>query len=214
MVMKNKFNEQCITPSQMNLISNVRVFFRRFTTWIREYIISRYTGVGAPEELFGRLYLESTDFGDIFHVIFGRDISNQFAGLLNKLTFGLRDLIDAQFAGNSEAVKTNVNNLYKTMDDLAAFLTSVSPSFDETEWKNMWRTYLQYTLEEANMFTSADFKDEIATFDIINNLGNQMGYLFAQALYDYISPRFAEYGRRSASGRSTVPDAGAGERNR
>jgi hypothetical protein len=187
MVMKNKFNEQCITPSQMNLISNVRIFFLRFTVWIREYIISRYTDTGSPEEQFGRLYLESTDFGDIFHVIFGRDISNQFTRLLNQFIFGLRDLIDAQLAGNSEAVKTNVNNLYKTADDLAAFLASVSPSFNEAEWKKMWETYLQLTLQEANLFSSGKYKDDIEIFDRIVALAETMGYLFAQALYDYMT---------------------------
>jgi hypothetical protein len=171
----------------MNLIFNVRIFFLRFTIWIRAYIISRYTGVGSPEELFGRLYLESTDFGDIFHVIFGRDISDSFARLLNQLTFGLRDLIDAQFAGNSEAVNANVNNLYKTVDDLAAFLASISPSFNEAEWKNLWETYLKLILEQANSFTSGNYEEDIDIYDRIVALTEQMGYLFAQALYDYMT---------------------------
>lgn len=187
MVMKNKFNEQCITYSQMNLIFNVRIFFRKFTTWIRAYIISSYVGIGTAEELFGRLYLESTDFGDILHVIFGNEISNRFALLLNQFTFGLRDLITAQLAGNSEAVNENVNNLYKNTEDIAAFLASISPYFNEAEWKNMLGTYLQYTLEEANLYVSGDYGKDIEIFDRLMTLTNQMGYIFAQALFDYLT---------------------------
>ncbi|HVI40303.1 MAG TPA: hypothetical protein VM577_06560 [Anaerovoracaceae bacterium] len=187
MVMKNKFNEQCITPSQMNLIFNVRIFFRRFTTWIRAYIISRYVGVGTEEELFGRLYLESIDFGDIFHVVIGRETSNKFTQLLNQFTFGLRDLLTAHLAGNSAAVSENVNSLYKNADDLAAFLASVSPYFNEAEWKSMLKTYLQGTLEEANSFAAGDYKKDIEIFDRLMDLTNTMGYRFAQAIYDYLT---------------------------
>jgi hypothetical protein len=141
MVMKKVFNEKCITPSQMNLINNVRIFFLRFTIWTRAYIISRYVGVGTAEELlvavfllyallyvcFWAVYIEQ-DFGDIFHVNFGRETADQFAYLLNEFTIGLRELITAQLAGNKQGVDDNVKYLYQNASDLADFLNSVSPT--------------------------------------------------------------------------------------
>ena len=186
MVNKNVFDKQCITYSQINLIFNVRIFFRRFTTWIRAYIISRYEGVGTEEELFGRLYLESTDFGDIFHVIFGRDISNHFALLLNQFTFALRDILSAQLSGNSTAVNEGVRNLYRNKDDIVAFLASVTPYFDKDEWNQMLTAYLQGTLEEANSFASGAYEKDIEIFDRLTALSDIMGYAFAQALYGYM----------------------------
>ena len=187
MVMKKVFNEQCITPSQMNLINNVRIFFLRFTIWIRAYIISRYVGVGTTEELFGRLYLEATDFGDIFHVNFGRETADRFAYYLNQFTIGLRELMTAQLAGNSQAVSDNVNYLFQNASDLAAFLNSVSPSFNEAQWKNMLDTYLQYTLQEANSFATGHYEQDIEIFGSLMDLTDTMGYLFAQSLYDYMT---------------------------
>jgi hypothetical protein len=171
----------------MNLISNVRIFFLRFTFWIRAYIISRYVGVGTADELFGRLYLEATDFGDIFHVNFGRETADRFAYYLNQFTIGLRELITAQLAGNKQGVIDNVNYLYQNASDLAAFLNSVSPSFNETQWKTLLDTYLRHTLEEANSFASGHYKLDIAIFDGLMDLTDTMGYLFAQSLYDYIT---------------------------
>jgi len=185
--MKNLFDERCITYSQMNLINNLRIFFRRFSIWIRAYIISRYVGVGTEEELFGRLYLESIDFGDILHVIFGRELAAQFTLLLNQFTFILRDLITAQLAGNTEAVNENVNRLYQNFDEIAEFLASINPYFDVNEWKNMLHTYLQYILEDANMFIIGNFEEAIAINDRLLEITEQMGYVFAEGLFDYMT---------------------------
>jgi hypothetical protein len=46
---------------------------------------------------------------------------------------------------------------------------------------------VQYTLEEANLFSSGQFKNEIELFDRITSLTDQMGYNFAQAINDYIT---------------------------
>ncbi len=68
---------------------NARIFWRRFTTWIRAYIISRYAGIGTAEDSFGRLYIEATDFGEMIRIIFGRNLSNRYAQLMQRVTIGL-----------------------------------------------------------------------------------------------------------------------------
>jgi hypothetical protein len=94
--MKTKFDEQCITFSQINMIFNARLFWRRLTTWTRVYIISRYMGIGTSEEAFSRLYIENLNFGELLQIVFGRQIANQFSGLLNQYTIGIRELITAE----------------------------------------------------------------------------------------------------------------------
>lgn len=187
MLMKNKFNEQCITPGQIDLISNARTFFRRFAGWIRAYILSRYTGVGTPEEIFGRSYLETSSFGDMIRFTLGLDDAVGFTQQMNEIITGLRDIIDAQLAGNSQAVQVSVNRLFQSADDTASFLASINPYFNEAEWKNLLRTYLQYNLEAANLFSSGQYDDEIVLVDRITDLAEQMGYSFAQAINDYIT---------------------------
>jgi hypothetical protein len=187
MLMKNKFNEQCITPGQIDLISNARAFFRRFAGWLRAYIISRYTGVGTPEEIFGRIYLETSNFGDMIRFTLGLDDAVGFTQRMNQIIFGLRDIIDAQFAGNSQAIQERVNRLYQNADDTASFLVSINPYFNQAEWNNLLRTYLQYNLETANLFSSGQYNKEIELVDRITDLTDQMGYSFAQAINDYIT---------------------------
>ena len=185
--MKKSFDPQCITYSQMSLIFNVRIAWRRLTTWTRAYIISRYLGIGTAEELFRRLYLEVQEFSSMIQVIFGREISRRNAGYLVLYTIILRDLLSAYLEGNMEAVQQNLDRFYQTINDNAAFLASINPYWNEAEWRYLLETYLQYTIEEANSFASGDYKKSIETFDLHTELTNRMGDIFAQGLYDYIT---------------------------
>jgi hypothetical protein len=187
MITKYKFNEQCITYSQMNFIFNSRIFWRRFTIWLREYMISRYAELGNSEEIFNQLYLESLNFGDTLQIIFGRENENSYSQLVNQYIYGFRDLISAQISGDSESVYQLVNLLYKNAADRAAFLTSINPYLNESEWRDLLGTYIRYTIDEANSFISGNYSKEIAIFDRLIELTNRMGYVFAQALYDYIN---------------------------
>lgn len=185
--MKNAFNEQCITYSQMNMISNSRLFWRRFTTWIRIFIISRYIGIGTEESAFSRLYFETSGVGSLLQIIFDRQTANQISLLLNQFTFALRDLITAQFQHNTEAVTQNVNRLYQISRNFAAFLHSVNPYIDETEWRNMMNTYIQYTIEEANSFMTGNYSNDIELYGRLTDLTDRMGDVLADSLNSYIN---------------------------
>jgi len=186
-IMKNIFNEQCITYSQMNLIFNARIFWRRLTIWTRIYIVSRYLGIGTAEVSFDRLYLENLDFGDMLRILFSRSISDEYSQLLNQFSIGLRELITAQLEGDLDAVRQNIDRLLQNADQRAAFLASINPYFNEEEWRNLLITYLQDTIEEASLFASGDYRMDIEYFDRLIALTNTMGDTFAQALYDYIT---------------------------
>jgi len=187
MAAENRRGEQCFTYSQMNMIFNARIFWRRFTTWIRVYIISRYAGIGTAEDAFGRIYIEATDFGEMIRIIFGRNLANQYAQLMRRFTIGLRELINAEISDDREAVRQRVDDLYGITGEIAEFLASINPYLDEAEWRTMLGTYLQLTIEEANSFESGNYSRDIEIFDHLTELTNRMGDIFAQALFDYIT---------------------------
>ena len=185
--MKSNFNPECITYSQMNLIFNVRIAWRRLTTWTRAYMISRYLGIGNADELFGGLYSEALSFSDMLQVIFGRQAAQENAGYLNRYTILFRDLLTAHLKGDTQAVQQNINRFYQNINDNAAFLASINPYWSEAQWRDLLGTYFRLTIEEANSFASGNFKQDIQIFDQITDLNNTMGDVFAQGLYDFIT---------------------------
>lgn len=185
--MKSNFNEQCITLSQIRLITNMRTFWRRLTIWTRIYIISRYLGIGTAEVAFERLYLENLDFGDMLRIHFSRSVSDMYSQLLNQFSIGLRELITALLQEDINTARQILDQLLQNADQRAAFLASINPYFDEAEWRNLLVTYLQDTVQEANLFAAQDYRMDIEYFDRLMDLSNTMGDVFAQSLYDYIT---------------------------
>lgn len=185
--MKSQFNEQCITTSQMRVIFNLRMYWRRLATWTRIYMISRYLGIGTPEVSFERLYMENQDFGDMLRILFTRSTSDKFSQLMNQFSIGFREFLNAQLEGEYDTARQNLDRLLESADQIAAFLASISPYFDEMEWRNLLRIYLQDTIQEASLFASEDYRMDIAYFDRLMDLSNTIGDAFAQALYAHIT---------------------------
>lgn len=187
MIMKSQFDEQCITISQMRLIFNMRIYWRRLTTWTRIYILSRYIGIGTPEVSFERLYLENQHFGDALRILFTRSIADKYSQLMDQFSIGFREVLDAQLQGDFDRARQNLDNLLENADQIAAFLASISPYFNEEEWRYLMRTYLQDTMQEASLFASKDYRMDIEYFDRLMALSNTIGDTFAQALYAHIT---------------------------
>lgn len=187
MRMKNEFDPQCITYSQMNLVFNARIYYRRLTTWTRAYIISRYFGIGTAESQFERLYLESIDIGNMLQIIFGREISEQYSQLLSQYAIAFRDLLTAQLEGDAEAVEQHVNRLYENVRERAVFLEAMNPYWSEAEYTSLFDTYIQYAIEIANAIASGDFSRDIELYDQMNAHTSRMGDTFAYGLYNYIT---------------------------
>lgn len=185
--MKKSFDPQCITFSQMNMIFNARIYYRRLTTWTSEYVISRYYGTNTTADLFSRLYFESLEIGNMLEIIFGREISEQYGQLLSQYPITLRALITAQMDGDEEAVNMYVEQLYDNIAQRASFLDSINPYWDDFEYYNLFATYTHYIIEMANAQAVGDFARLEEIYDLLRSHTNIMGDVFAQGLYDYIS---------------------------
>ena len=187
MIIRKLFNEQCITFSQMNLIYNSRFIWRALSTWTRAYLISRYLGIGTEESLFTRLYNESSKFGDMFSLVFGERFSENFTWLLNEYTVALRDLVSAQKEGNTDGVNKSLERLYKNAAERARLLAQANPFWDESTWRNIFETYLRFTIEMINSFITGDYSNDAEAYDRLTAFTNNIGDYFAQGIYEFLT---------------------------
>jgi len=188
MLTRNAFDPQCLTIFQMNLIFNIRIFWRRLTIWTILYLVSGYKGIGTSEEAFSNIYLEFLDFGNMLEIIFGRESTAEYTAFSNTYAFLWRDLITAQLEGDTEAVQQYVNRLYQTVNEGAAFLASINPFMDEAVLRSLFGTYLLYTIEQANSIMTGEYN--IAITDRLTELTNRLGDYFAESVYEYITSGF------------------------
>lgn len=200
MLEKDALDPQCITYSQMNLIFNLRIYLRRLAAWISTYLISRYMGLGTTEDLFSRLYLESLHISNMLELVFGREYSEQYGRLESQFAITMRDLIDARLRNDMEAVNRGVDLLYQNISERSAFLASLNPYWDETEYSGLFATYAQYILEEDNAIAANDYSRYIELSNLLAEHTEKMGDTYAEGIYRYIN-----------SGRVPLPDPGSQE---
>lgn len=187
MITKSDFDPQCITYSQMNLIYNTQMYYVRLTIWIRAYINSRFLGIGTADELFGRLYTEALDQSGMFKIHFGREIADQYAQLLGQSVILLRDYISAQIDGNEEAVTQNYEQLTQNISERASFLAAMNPYWDELEYRELLRTFMEYILEIIDIYLTQDYDRDFLVYDQLREQIFYMGYVFAEGLFNYVT---------------------------
>ena len=200
MIIKNDFNPECITFSQMQMTFDIRTLYRRLAVLTRTYMRNRYYNIDQPDALFDRLYLEYLDLGTMLHLNFGRENQDRYSQMLGQFVIALRELISAQIEGNTEGVNQNLQRLYENLDTRGAFLEAMNPYWSADEYRSLFETYSQYLIEDANAISSGNFNEDIAIFDNILELTQILGNTFAQGVYNYVT-----------SGQTTSP-AQIGER--
>jgi hypothetical protein len=183
---KTDFNPDCITYSQMNMIFNARMYYRRLTAWTRAYLISNYFGIGTAEDLFGSLYLETLDLGNMLRIVHGREAAEKYSQLLSLFAIALRDIITAQLQGDEEGVEKNVNRLYQMAAERKAFIQAINP-YASPEYEDLFKIYVQYILEEANALAAGDYSRASTVYDLLTEQAERLGDAFAEGIYNYIT---------------------------
>jgi len=186
MIFKNRLQENLITYGQMNIIFQARNLWREFVVWSRVYLISRIAGIGIAEDVFNRIYRIPIEFGNITRLIFGNQAAEVTIQQLSSTVVLFRQLVDEMIAGNNDAASFLVQELYKNADERAAYLASINPFWDETQWKYLIYTFYNYSFQEITSLLTSDPRN-IDTFDRFLLYADSMGDYFAQGLFNYIA---------------------------
>jgi hypothetical protein len=171
----------------MNMIFNARVAYKRLAIWTRAYIISRYTGIGSFGDLFGRLYYEIMNIGDMLEIIFGHEFSEQFNQIVSEYAAALQGLISAQLKGNAAEMNQYLDQLNNIIVKRSESQAALNPYWYKEEWISLLTNFINLTIEDANAFSSGDYSKDIELYDNISVITNAMGDAFAQGLFDYIT---------------------------
>jgi hypothetical protein len=184
--------EQCISFAQMNIILNSRIFWRKLATWTRAYLISKYTGIGISEDVYGHLFNILSEYTTMLRLIFGADFSETYYNLVVQYVVILRNLIEAQLSNDAEAMKQNIVLLYKNAEERALFLSQTNPYWDYETWYHLIVTYIDDTLKGANTFVTGDYEGNMQQFDDLISHTDIMGDYFSLGIYNFITNPPAE----------------------
>ena len=151
------------TKQQMCLMNRIRQLWEQHVYWTRFFIISTAADLGDLEPVTNRLLQNPKDFARLLTPIYGIRIASRFQELFTQHLLIAAELVNAA----------------KNADEIAGFLASINPCWEEATWRDMLYSHLEMTEKEATLRLQGNYTADIKVFDNIENEAlNMADYMF------------------------------------
>jgi len=172
------------TLSQVGILIELRKLWEQHVFWTRSFIISTAAGLGDLDAVTRRLMRNPADFAVLFRRFYGNETAASFEDLLsNHLQIG-GDLVKAAKNNDVTGADAARRKWYENADEIAAFLASVNPCWDEETWKRLLYNHLEMTEKEASLRLAGRYEEDVAIFDVIEAEALKMAdYMFCGFRY-------------------------------
>ena len=174
-------------PAQMNFIFRARMLWRDLASWLRTYAVSLFAGIGDLEAVSQRLYRIPVEYGMMFKVFFGDQVTEQYIALLSDYIVLMESLFAAQKNNDINAVNNLTNQLYQNVNNTAAFLSSINSFWTESEWMSLMTSFTSMNLDLATALLTKNYTQYINIYDRILALTNIIGDYFSEGLNYYLN---------------------------
>lgn len=167
----------------------MRKLWEDHITWTRLAIVSFIDELDDLDATVARLLQNQSDIGDAIKPFYGDEAGERLTTLLEGHINGAVDLLAAAKAGNQKQLKKANKAWYRNGNQVADFLSRANPeNWPRAEMREMMKTHLDQTLQEAVQRLEGDHEAEVRTYDEIHLHILEM----ADALSDGILAQFPE----------------------
>lgn len=177
----------CITIEQMNDIYTIRMFWFELATWVRIYMVSRYTGTGNAEQAFAELKQIVANYVATQKKLFPNIDADYFSGLLNEYLDLIAAFVTANMENNAEELNRITMSLYDNADKRSAFIASINPFWDFNQAKNNLDLNTHSTIDESQTFLTKEYEKNIEIFTTILDQAETASTFLSQGLFQYIT---------------------------
>lgn len=164
----------CISKTEIELMTNMRLIWEQHVTWTRMAIISLVFGLPDVEFVLARLLRNAIDNGNSLEPFYGEQIGEKYEELIREHLLIAAELVKAAIAGNQAAVASLDKKWHTNADEIANFLSSINPYIQKEEFRKMFYKHLALTKNEAVQMIQKDFEASIKVFDEIEEQAMEM----------------------------------------
>ncbi len=177
----------CVTYEQLNDIYTVGMFWFELNAWVRRYMLSRYAGIGNPEMAYARLQQVVVDFVNTMQEFFPEFDADAYLQLFFEYTELLDEFLTAMMENDVNEVNRITRELYNNADARTAFAASISPLWDENQWRSVMYENLSYTIQESTTFLTEDYARNIDIFTRLMDRAETLSSFLSQSLFNVIT---------------------------
>jgi len=173
---QNNYQRRC------HIINTFRKLWEQHGLWTRSFIVSTAHNLPDLDLVTKRLLRNPTDFATELRKYYGADKAKQFEKLLaDHLKIGAQ-LVNAAKKGDANAANVARKKWYQNADQIAAFLASINPHWDEKDWQAMLYEHLRLVEEEATLRLTGKYAADIALYDEIEDQALEMADMMANGI--------------------------------
>ena len=143
----------------------MRALWMDHVSWTRLFILSAAADSPDTDVVAARLLRNQDDIGEAVAAFYGEEAGAALTQLLKEHILIAGDLIAAAKAGDSAAVDAANAAWYVNADEIATFLAGANPNWPEAAMKDMMRSHLDQTLNEATGHLTGDYDTSISAYD-------------------------------------------------
>ncbi|UIO42426.1 glycosyltransferase [Brevibacillus brevis] len=156
---------ECIRPKEVKLQGDMRRLWIDHMLWDHTYMVSALAGLEDKDAVQARLLKNQVDIGNAIKLYYGEEAGKKLTELLTEhITIGGK-IIDAAKKGDQATVAKLDKDWHRNADDIAKFLSSANPNWNEKELKEMMYVHLKLLTDNLQARLRKDWQADIAAFD-------------------------------------------------
>ncbi|MDD2519215.1 MAG: acetylglutamate kinase [Bacilli bacterium] len=164
----------------LNLSNELRRLWEEHIIWTKLTIMALASDAPDTRLVTNRLLKNADDFGHLFAFFYDESIAEHFKSLIRDHLTIAADLVVAAKKGDNNSVKIIDDKWHKNADEIARFMNSINPYFNETDIKNMFYNHLELTKNEAVAILTNKYEEAIKIFDEIEIQALMMSDMFLE----------------------------------
>ncbi|OUQ86924.1 glycosyltransferase [Brevibacillus brevis] len=156
---------ECIKPKEVKLQGDMRRLWIDHLLWDHSYMASALAGLEDKDAVQARLLKNQVDIGNAIKPYYGEEAGKKLTELMTAhITIGGK-IVDAAKKGDQAAVAKLDKDWHRNADDIAKFLSSANPNWNEKELKEMMYVHLKLLTDNLQARLRKDWQADIAAFD-------------------------------------------------
>ncbi|QAT43090.1 hypothetical protein [Aminipila luticellarii] len=176
----------CIPESTMNLIFQSRTAWRDMAIWLNFYINSKHGEIGDKGIIREKIEGFLIQNPNVFYQVFGIANMDEFVKLLLSFLDYVDLLIEAQITGDDAQVTDYTRNVQGNADQIAVFLASINPYWQQAEWEELLGQFNQLVIQLSTTRLAEQYEENIEILNKMLNLTIRIGDYYSQGILDYL----------------------------
>ncbi len=165
-----------------DLMNYMRMLWEQHVAWTRMAVVGIIHNLPESSQIINRLLRNPSDFAKALEVYYGKEVADKFNQLLTDHLTIAADLFKAEKEGNKEAAEAADKRWHENADEIAQFLASINPYWNEDDWSAMLEEHLKLLSDNVKQMLNGDYEDSINGYDQIEIQALEMADMMADGI--------------------------------